>query len=88
MTFYVIYAIAEERGVDLKKEVITVTPEVNEIGGTSAELVEGEQYTVEELLYGLMLPSGNDAANELAYWAGAFSCNSNDPKNLLKSFVG
>jgi serine-type D-Ala-D-Ala carboxypeptidase (penicillin-binding protein 5/6) len=88
MTFYVIHAIAEERGVDIKQEVVTVSPEVVNIGGTSAELVEGEQYTVEELLYGLMLPSGNDAANELAYWAGAFFCNSSDPRALLKAFVG
>jgi len=31
--------------------------------GTSADIVEGEIYTVQQMLYGLMLPSGNDAAN-------------------------
>jgi D-alanyl-D-alanine carboxypeptidase (penicillin-binding protein 5/6) len=31
----------------------------------------GEQFTVEELLYGMMLPSGNDAARALARSAGA-----------------
>src|SRR5215207_9180162 len=31
----------------------------------------GEQFTVEELLYGMMLPSGNDAARALARTAGA-----------------
>lgn len=30
----------------------------------------GDQYTVEQLLYGLMLPSGNDAATALAKWGG------------------
>ena len=40
------------------------------------------------MLYGLMLPSGNDAANELAYWAGKYLVNSDDEKVLLKSFVG
>jgi D-alanyl-D-alanine carboxypeptidase (penicillin-binding protein 5/6) len=31
----------------------------------------GEEFTVEELLYGMMLPSGNDAARALARTAGA-----------------
>ena len=31
----------------------------------------GEHFTVEELLYGMMLPSGNDAARALARTAGA-----------------
>jgi len=33
---------------------------------TNIDLVEGEIITVENLLYGMMLPSGNDAANALA----------------------
>jgi len=32
--------------------------------------VSGDVLTVEELLYGLMLPSGNDAAMALASWGG------------------
>ena len=36
------------------------------IGGTSAQLEIGEVYTISELLYGLMLPSGNDAAIALS----------------------
>jgi len=32
------------------------------LGGTSAELLPGEKISVTELLYGMMLPSGNDAA--------------------------
>jgi hypothetical protein len=47
MTFYTVWAIAEERKIDIKAEIVTVTPEVNNIGGTSAELIEGEKYTVE-----------------------------------------
>ena len=34
-----------------------------------------------------MLPSGNDAANELAYWAGSYLVNSSEPKAKLKAFV-
>lgn len=39
--------------------------------GTSAEIFVGDIYTVEQLFYGLMLPSGNDAATALAKWGGA-----------------
>ncbi len=38
------------------------------IEGTSIYLREGEQLTVRDLLYGLMLRSGNDAACALAYY--------------------
>ena len=48
----------------LDKEV-TVQDDV-EMGGSTMGLMPGEKLTVEELLYGLMLPSGNDAAEVLA----------------------
>ena len=35
---------------------------VSRIQGTSAELIEGDTLSVRELMYGMMLPSGNDAA--------------------------
>ena len=40
------------------------------ISGTSIYLKQGEKLTVRELLYGMMLPSGNDAATALAYYIG------------------
>lgn len=40
------------------------------ISGTSIYLKYGEKLTVRELLYGLMLPSGNDASVALAYIVG------------------
>lgn len=40
------------------------------LGGTSANLEPGQVYTISQLLYGLMLPSGNDASVALAVWAG------------------
>ena len=40
------------------------------IEGSSMYLVEGEVLTVQELLYGLMLRSGNDAATALAIYCG------------------
>lgn len=40
------------------------------ITGTSIYLKKGETMTARELLYGMMLPSGNDAATALAYYVG------------------
>ena len=40
------------------------------IEGTSIYLKHGEKLSINELLYGMMLPSGNDAATALAYEIG------------------
>ena len=47
-------------------EKIIISHEVVGIEGSSAYLKSGEEYSVEELLYGLMLRSGNDCAAALA----------------------
>lgn len=54
-----------ENNPDLGKKV-AVKPEWCGIEGSSMYLEAGEKYTVEELLYGMMLISGNDAAVALA----------------------
>ena len=41
-------------------------------------LLEGETLTMEELLYGLMLPSGNDAAECIAAYCGGSGGRSRD----------
>lgn len=46
--------------------VVTVAPEWTGIEGSSMYLRPGQELTVRELLYGLMLASGNDAATALA----------------------
>ena len=50
--------------------VVTVPREAAGVEGSSVYLRAGEKLTVEELLYGLMLRSGNDAAVALALAAG------------------
>ena len=47
-------------------ETVTVTAAQAATEGSSMYLKAGERYTVEELLYGLLLASGNDAAVALA----------------------
>ncbi len=47
-------------------DVVTAPAEACGIPGTSIYLTEGEHLTLEQLLYGLMLRSGNDAATAIA----------------------
>ena len=70
MTFFTIYKIAEQFSKDLNLELIEIDEEAQEMTGTSAEVFVGDIYTVKQLLFGLMLPSGNDAATALAKWGG------------------
>jgi D-alanyl-D-alanine carboxypeptidase len=50
-------------------DVVTVAPE-DIVGESAMGLVAGEQQTLRELLYGVMLPSGNDAAMAVARYLG------------------
>ncbi|MDI6774703.1 MAG: D-alanyl-D-alanine carboxypeptidase family protein [Verrucomicrobiota bacterium] len=45
---------------------VTITAEVARIGGSQAYLKEGEVFSVEDLLYAMIVQSGNDAAVALA----------------------
>jgi D-alanyl-D-alanine carboxypeptidase len=51
--------------------LIEVSGDAAGVHGTSADLVEGDTLTIWQLLHGLMLPSGNDAAHALAEYFGA-----------------
>ncbi|MDX2111411.1 MAG: D-alanyl-D-alanine carboxypeptidase family protein [Verrucomicrobiota bacterium] len=51
-------------------DTITVTAEVARMGGSQVYLKEGEVFTVEDLLYALMVQSANDAALALAIHVG------------------
>ena len=68
-------------------ESVEILPEYTAVEGSSMYLRAGETYTVEELLYGMMLVSGNDAALALAcHTAGsvqAFADMMNDKARAL-----
>ena len=49
---------------------ITVTAEMLRVEGSSMGLLAGDKVTLHDLLYGLMLASGNDAANVIAFVLG------------------
>lgn len=57
--------LVAEKIPDLDREV-TILPEDTGIEGSSMYLAAGDTYTVRQLLYGLLLVSGNDAALALA----------------------
>ncbi len=49
---------------------ITVTKEMVSVEGTSMGLMPGDSISMEELIYGMLLQSGNDAANSVAHVIG------------------
>lgn len=51
-------------------EVVEITRDMVGIEGSSLYLKEGEKWKLEDLLYGLMLQSGNDAATAIAISCG------------------
>ncbi len=51
-------------------DVVTAGPNVRKVEPTIIGLDPGDKLTVEQLLYGLLLPSGNDAAVALAEYVG------------------
>ena len=61
--------VAVERHPELS-DVVTIRPEWTGIEGSSMYLKAGEQLTLEALLYGLLLHSGNDAALAVAGFCG------------------
>ncbi|EKD27321.1 MAG: Serine-type D-Ala-D-Ala carboxypeptidase [uncultured bacterium] len=61
-----------KEGVLKLEDQINVTAEAAKIGGSQVYLKEGEVFSVDELLYALMVQSANDAATALAiYIAGS-----------------
>ena len=64
-TTKIMTALVAAEETDLSREVI-IPAEAIGIEGSSLYLCEGEKFTMEELLYGLMLRSANDAATAIA----------------------
>ena len=63
--------LSEKYFFDLEHE-IKVSKYASKAPGTSANLKMGDSLTIKDLLFGLMLPSGNDAAIALAEFFGYF----------------
>lgn len=66
MTALCTIEICQKYNMNLRGTYFKVTHWASSVIGTSADLQENAWMTIEDLLYGLMLPSGNDAALVLA----------------------
>jgi D-alanyl-D-alanine carboxypeptidase len=66
MTATVVLEAIDNFGQTLKSaklnSLVKITPCATGLVGTSAQILVSDLLTIEELLYGMMLPSGNDAA--------------------------
>jgi len=65
MTFLLILEDARDQQLNLNS-VVKINKEATQIGGSQVWLAVGEEFTVKDLLYALMLHSANDAAVALA----------------------
>ena len=84
MTAWVVLRLAADDPKVLD-EVVTFSERADKTPGSSAKLNAGEKLPVRELLYGLLLPSGNDASVALAEHFGP---RFGRDENLVRSFVG
>lgn len=66
-TTKIVTALTVLENCDNLDEIVNVDDRAIGVLGTSIYLIKGEKLTVRELLYGMMLVSGNDAATALAY---------------------
>jgi D-alanyl-D-alanine carboxypeptidase (penicillin-binding protein 5/6) len=64
--------LIKQYGIDPRSIYIQVSKYASSIGGTSAELEKNDILSIWDLMHGLMLPSGNDAAVSLAESFGTY----------------
>ncbi|MCA9051222.1 MAG: serine hydrolase [Planctomycetaceae bacterium] len=65
MTAWLVFRLAQEHP-EISEELVTMSPRADNTLGSTSAIRAGEQLTVKEALYGLMLPSGNDMSVALA----------------------
>lgn len=75
MTCFTVLKLMEKYSLNKHSTLITVSKRASGEIGTSAHLVEGHTFSIWDLLHGLMLPSGNDAAIALAEYFGKYLLN-------------
>ncbi|HVJ69045.1 MAG TPA: serine hydrolase, partial [Caulifigura sp.] len=79
MTAYIVLREAQKSPAVLD-EIVEISERADKTPGSTADVRAGERVTVRELLYGLMLPSGNDAATAFAeHFGGRFKGPDDQP---------
>lgn len=88
MTAWIVLGLAAHEAKVLD-EIVTYSKRAANTPGSSARLRAGEKLPVRDLLYGLLLPSGNDAALALAeHFGSRFRTKEDTDDDAVKLFVG
>lgn len=66
MTFYTTVKLIEELKLDMHQTQMIVSENAFSLKGTTANLLTDDYVSLMDLLYAMMLPSGNDAAQTIA----------------------
>ncbi len=70
MTSFLVFKLCAKYNLDIHETYIKISANASTVTGTSADLVQDDVLSIWQLLHGLMLPSGNDAAIALAEYFG------------------
>ena len=93
MTCFTVIQLSKALNIDMKSENIVISKRASLIIGTKAELEKGDKLSVYDLLFGLMLPSGNDAAIALTehfsrlIYLKLYPNNPTFPNQISKFFI-
>ena len=71
MNLITILELVSDLDIDATKLRVKVSRDASCIAGTTAELKHDMEISLYDLYYGMMLPSGNDAAYQIAQIGGA-----------------
>lgn len=72
---------------DFLEQQVTISTAAANTGGSSAKVQAGDRFVLRDLLHGLLLPSGNDAAVAIAEHCGPLYRQENDPESPADAFV-
>ena len=89
MTAWTVLQLAE-KDPSVLEEIVCFSRRADRTGGSTSAVREGERLPVRDLMYGLLLPSGNDASVALAeHFGGRFAPPEDDPDtdDPLERFV-
>lgn len=87
MTAYLVLRLAQQDSTVLD-ETVVFSRRADRTRGSTAGIREGEQLPVREVLFGLLLPSGNDAAVALAeHFGNRFAETEHQPDSSFKGFI-
>ena len=85
MTAYLV-ALLAEKDPKVLDEVVTFSERADKTSGSTSEVKAGEKLPVGELMYGMMLPSGNDATVAFAEHFGNRLAGEKDKEAKLSSY--